>query len=202
MAERYRINDCFLSLQGEGARSGSLNVFLRFTGCNQTCRVESHGFDCDTEFASGRSMALAEVLALVKETGGVCRNVICTGGEPLLQLDGELVNALHAEGYFVAVETNGSVAWGFPDSPLDWVTVSPKVAEHAIRIPRASEVKYVRGANQGIPKTVVAARHQFVSPAFVGDAIDPKALANCIRLVHENVGWKLTVQQHKAWGVR
>lgn len=202
MAERYRINDCFLSLQGEGARAGSLNVFLRFTGCNQTCRVESHGFDCDTEFASGQWFTIAEVLAMVKVTGGDCRAIICTGGEPLLQLDGELVHALHAEGYFVAVETNGSLAWDCPEEPLDWITVSPKVAEHAIRQKVAHEVKYVRGVNQGIPKTVVVAEHRFISPAFLGDAPDLKALAHCIQLIHQHPDWKLSVQQHKGWGVR
>jgi len=59
----YRVNEIFLSLQGEGMRAGTVNLFLRFTGCNQTCRVESHGFDCDTEFASGRDLTIDEIVA-------------------------------------------------------------------------------------------------------------------------------------------
>lgn len=195
----YVVNEIFHSLQGEGVRAGTDNLFLRFTGCNQTCTVESHGFDCDTEFVSGRRLTLAEIAAELEAAGPRCEWVVLTGGEPALQVDRELIDGLHAAGYRLAIETNGSVE--LPPG-IDWITVSPKVAEHAIRQRTADEVKYVRGHGQGIPKTVVEAQHRLISPAFLGDQVDRRALEWCVRLVMEHPDWRLSVQQHKLWGVR
>jgi 7-carboxy-7-deazaguanine synthase len=197
--ERYRVNEIFYSLQGEGVRAGTPNLFLRFSRCNLECRVETHGFDCDTEFESGRSMTLPEIVAEMRSLSAECRWVILTGGEPALQVDLELIGALHAAGYSLAIETNGSVELA---PGIDWVTVSPKVAEHAIRQRRADEVKYVRGYGQGVPKTVVEAGHYLISPAFDGPEIDRRTLDWCIRLCRENPPWRLSVQQHKLWNVR
>jgi 7-carboxy-7-deazaguanine synthase len=197
--ERYRVNEIFYSLQGEGVRAGTPNLFLRFSRCNLECRVETHGFDCDTEFESGRSMTLPEIVAEMRELSSACRWVILTGGEPALQVDLELIGTLHAEGYSLAIETNGSVE--LPPG-IDWITVSPKVAEHAIRQRRAHEVKYVRGYGQAIPKTVVEAEHYLISPAFDGANVDRRTLDWCIRLCRENPPWRLSVQQHKLWSVR
>ncbi len=199
MAKSYRINEIFLSLQGEGVRAGTANLFLRFSKCNLACRVETHGFDCDTEFESGRDLTIEEILAEFRALSTVCRWVILTGGEPALQVDEELIEALHTAGYSLAIETNG--AFELPPG-IDWITVSPKVAEHAIRQRTAHEVKYVRGHGQGIPKTVVEAEHYLLSPAFAGDRLDPRALAWCIQLIGENPIWRLSIQQHKLWGVR
>jgi 7-carboxy-7-deazaguanine synthase len=197
--DRYRVNEIFYSLQGEGVRAGTPNLFLRFSRCNLECRVETHGFDCDTEFESGRSMTLPEIVAEMRALSAECRWVILTGGEPALQVDLELIGLLHAEGYSLAIETNGSVE--LPPG-IDWVTVSPKVAEHAVRQRRAHEVKYVRGYGQGIPKTVVEAEHYLISPAFDGAEVDRRTLDWCIRLCRENPPWRLSVQQHKQWSVR
>lgn len=195
----YMINEIFYSLQGEGVRAGTANLFLRFTGCNQTCRKETHGFDCDTEFVSGRRMSLEEIIAELRQAGPGCEWIILTGGEPALQVDGGLIDALHAAGYKLAIETNGSVE--LPPG-IDWITVSPKVAEHAIRQRFAHEVKYVRGYGQGIPKTVVQAEHKLISPAFEGNELDRRTLAWCIRLVKEHPEWRLSIQMHKAWRIR
>lgn len=195
----WTVNEIFYSLQGEGMRAGTANLFLRFTGCNETCSVETHGFDCDTEFASGRKLALDDIIAELRQAGPGCGWVVLTGGEPALQVDRELIDGLHAAGYRLAIETNGSIA--LPDG-LDWITVSPKVAEHAIRQLTAHEVKYVRGHGQAIPRTVVRADYYLISPAFLGDQVDPRALAWCIRLVQDNPDWRLSVQQHKFWKVR
>lgn len=199
MPNTYRVNEIFFSVQGEGMRAGTVNLFLRFTGCNETCRVETHGFDCDTEFASGRDMSLDEIIAELKEAGPNCEWIVLTGGEPGLQVDRELIDALHAAGFKLAIETNGSIE--LPDG-IDWITVSPKVAEHAIRQKKADEVKYVRGYGQAIPKTVVQATHKLISPAFNGDQLDAKTLAWCIDLVKQHPDWRLSVQMHKAWRVR
>ena len=195
----YVVNEIFYSLQGEGVRAGTPNLFLRFARCNLTCAVETHGFDCDTEFESGRPLAAEEIVAELRALSPACDWVILTGGEPALQVDAALVDALHGAGYKLAIETNGSREL---PAGLDWITVSPKVAEHAIRQRRAHEVKYVRGYGQAIPRTVVEADHYVISPAFDGGELDPRTLDWCIRLVRENPPWRLSVQQHKLWKVR
>jgi 7-carboxy-7-deazaguanine synthase len=197
--KQYAVNEMFYSLQGEGVRAGTPNLFLRFAGCNLTCRQETHGFDCDTEFVSSRKMTIDEIRAELQDLSSNCKWIILTGGEPALQSDPDLLYNLHALGYKLAIETNGSVA--LPDG-LDWITVSPKVAEHVIRQRTAHEVKYVRGYGQGIPKTVVEAEHYLISPAFNGADLDRKTLDWCIRLVKENPPWRLSVQQHKCWSIR
>ena len=197
--DRYLVNEIFYSLQGEGVRAGTPNLFLRLSRCNLACTVETHGFDCDTEFESGRRLTSAEILDEFRALSSTCDWVVVTGGEPALQLDAGLVGAFHAAGYKLAVETNGSLS--LPPG-IDWITVSPKVAEHAIRQRTAHEVKYVRGYGQAIPKTVVQAEHHLISPAFDGAEVDPRTLDWCIRLCKENPPWRLSVQQHKLWGVR
>ncbi len=153
---RYLVNEIFYSLQGEGVRAGTANLFLRLSRCNLACAVETHGFDCDTEFESGRRLTLEEIVEEMRQLSGSCDWVILTGGEPALQVDREMIDALHAAGYRLAIETNGSIE--LPPG-IDWITVSPKVAEHAIRQRKADEVKYVRGYGQAIPRTVVEADH-------------------------------------------
>jgi organic radical activating enzyme len=197
--ERYVVNEIFYSLQGEGVRAGTPNLFLRFARCNLACKVETHGFDCDTEFESGRPMTIAEIREELTVLSATCRWVVLTGGEPALQVDRELIDALHGAGYQLAIETNGSVAL---PAAIDWVTVSPKVAEHAIRQRTAHEVKYVRGYGQALPRTAVEADHYLISPAFDGPAVDPRALDWCIQLVRQNPPWRLSIQQHKLWQVR
>jgi len=197
--ERYLVNEIFYSLQGEGVRAGTPNLFLRLSRCNLACKVETHGFDCDTEFESGRWLTIPEIAAEFRQLSESCGWVILTGGEPALQTDPELIEALHGAGYKLAIETNGSVE--LPPG-IDWLTVSPKIAEHAVRQRTAHEVKYVRGYGQAIPKTVVQAEHYLISPAFDGPEVDPRTLDWCIRLCKENPPWRLSVQQHKLWSVR
>ncbi|HZF11581.1 MAG TPA: 7-carboxy-7-deazaguanine synthase QueE [Thermoanaerobaculia bacterium] len=197
--ERYVVNEIFYSLQGEGVRAGTPNLFLRFARCNLACRAETHGFDCDTEFESGRRLTLPEIVAEMRTLSAICAWVVLTGGEPALQVDRELIDTLNGAGYRLAIETNGSVLL---PTGLDWVTVSPKVAEHAIRQRTAQEVKYVRGYGQAIPQTVVEAEHYLISPAFDGQEVDARTLDWCIRLARDNPPWRLSVQQHKLWQVR
>ncbi|MBV9762006.1 MAG: 4Fe-4S cluster-binding domain-containing protein [Acidobacteriaceae bacterium] len=196
---QYAVNEIFYSLQGEGVRAGTPNFFLRFAGCNLSCKQETHGFDCDTEFISSRKMTLDEISDELAVLSRECKWIVLSGGEPGLQIDGELIAGLHGLGYRLAVETNGSIT--LPEG-LDWITVSPKVAEHAIRQTTANEVKYVRGYGQGIPRTVVEAEHYVISPAFEGENLPKRTLEWCIRLVKENPAWRLSVQQHKIWSIR
>ena len=212
----YIVNEVFASLQGEGVRAGTFNIFVRFTGCNLQCSQESGplspgGFDCDTEFVSGRKMSALEIVnASIEEMrrhlptpvrDGQLPGVVFTGGEPALQLDNELLDLFHEAGFGpLCIETNGSKDVSFLH--LDWITVSPKVAEHAIRQLKANEVKYVRGSGQGIPKTVVKADNYLISPAFDGLDLGKRNLDWCIQLVKENPKWRLSVQMHKLWNVR
>ena len=144
-------------------------------------------------------MNLDEVVSELRALSPKCEWIILTGGEPALQVDEELIDRLHHEGYKLAIETNGSLE--LPPG-IDWITVSPKVAEHVIRQRTADEVKYVRHYGQGIPKTVVKAEHHLISPAFNGGTLELRTLEWCIKLCKENPPWRLSVQQHKFWNVR
>lgn len=196
---KYRINEIFYSLQGEGVRAGCPSLFLRFSKCNLLCTVASHGFDCDTEFESGREMTVEEIVTELRQCSSDCKWVVLTGGEPALQVDPGLIERLHSAGFKLAIETNGSRE--LPDG-LDWITVSPKVAEEEIRQRTATEVKYVRAVGQKIPETVVQAQHYLISPAFEGDHLEAKTLEWCLGLVQKHPRWRISVQQHKGWGVR
>jgi 7-carboxy-7-deazaguanine synthase len=193
-----RVNDIFRSIQGEGARTGTLNVFVRFSGCNLTCSLQTHGFDCDTEFSSGRNLSEDEILEEVAELAGCCRSVILTGGEPLLQATPTLIQKLRQK-YYVAVETNGTQPL---PSHVDWVTVSPKTAEHTLRVTQADELRYVRSANQSIPKPAIRSANLFVSPAWGDEGPLPNALSNCLALVTENPAWRISLPIHKIMGVQ
>jgi 7-carboxy-7-deazaguanine synthase len=193
-----RVNDIFQSIQGEGARTGTLNVFVRFSGCNLACSVRTHGFDCDTEFSSGRELSEDEVLQEVDRLAGACRSVILTGGEPLLQATPSLVQKLRHK-YFVAVETNGTHTL---PAHVDWVTVSPKTAEHTLQISQADELRYVRSANQSLPKPAIRSTNLFLSPAWGSDGPLPDAIGNCLSLISANPAWRLSMPIHKLLGVQ
>lgn len=204
MSKQVKINECYLSVQGEGVRAGTVNVFVRFSACNMKCDVapgpkSPGGFACDTEFESGRMLTHDELIAWIKEEAKGCEWIIATGGEPGLQLTAELVAKIRAAGFKIAVETNGSIA--LPEG-IDWITVSPKVAEHAIKQLTASEVKYVRGYGQAIPETVVQADHYLISPAFNGMVLEQRVLDWCMALILANPKWRLSMQLHKFIQVR
>lgn len=204
MSRTYTLNEMFFSLQGEGVRAGTANVFIRFSGCNLRCAVAESdkspgGFDCDTEFEGGYKVTADRMLEMVQEIGASCKNIIFTGGEPTLQLDAELITTFHSAGYYLCIETNGTKP--VPEG-IDWITVSPKVAEHCLRQPVAHELKYVRGYLQALPRPLIQAQHKLISPSFNGLEIDHKSLQWCQQLVLENPEWRLSVQQHKFWKVR
>lgn len=201
----YHVNEIFYTLQGEGVRAGCPSVFLRFQGCNLKCNIapgplSPGGFACDTEFQSGRPMTGDEIAAAVREIAGGCGWVVLTGGEPGLQLDAALADRLHADGFKLAIETNGTV--NLDALGLDWICVSPKVAEHALAQTVAHEVKYVRAYGQAIPRPRVQAEHKLVSPAFHAGAIDRKTLEWCVQLCKDNPPWRLSLQLHQLIGVR
>jgi 7-carboxy-7-deazaguanine synthase len=200
----YQINEIFFSLQGEGVRAGEPSIFVRFSGCNLTCNgsIEGEAFApvCDTEFISGRRLDCEDIIRIAQEASAKCRWIVFTGGEPALQLDDELVIACHQAGYEVAIETNGTRPL---PSGIDWITVSPKTAEHCLAVSLATEVKYVRQLGQGIPRTSIQANYYLISPAFdASGLLQRDTLRWSINLCKEHPPWRLSIQQHKAWSVR
>lgn len=198
--KRYMVKEIFYSLQGEGVRAGTANVFVRFAGCNLACSLAKEGFDCDTDFAGGTAMTAREILNEMHRAARLveCDWCILTGGEPALQVDDHLISQLKDEDWKIAIETNGTRC--LPDG-IDWVCVSPK--PHTIIEQRsADEVKFVLDAGMTPPETSFSADHILVSPAHDGDKPRPGALDWCIQLVKDNPDWRLSVQQHKQWGVR
>lgn len=195
----YKINEWFYSLQGEGVRAGEPSIFLRFSNCNLKCAKATEGFDCDTEFDSGERWSLDQIVQNLKSLSSACRWVVLTGGEPSLQVDDELIDRLHAEGYKLAIESNGTRELS---SKLDWICVSPKTPDATIKQRTADEVKFVLAAGMQIPCTSIQAKNYLLSPAFEGTHLPPENLEWCIELCKKNPKWRLSVQQHKQWRVR
>jgi len=193
-----KISEIFYSLQGEGARAGSANVFIRVQGCKTQNACYSMGIRCDTEFESGKDYSIDELLERIKEFN--CKNIIWTGGEPADQLTTEIVERFKKEGYYQAVETSGLFA--IPEN-IDYITISPKVAEHVVKknFKRAHELRYVRHEGQEIPQPQIEADNYYISPHSDGFDINEKNLKYCINLCLKNPQWKLSVQQHKLWSV-
>lgn len=181
-----------MSLQGEGARAGEASIFIRLAGCDLTC-----GF-CDTEFESGIEMSNEQLLEDINKIRGKCLWIVWTGGEPALQLTKEIVQYFSDKGFMQAIETNGGHR--VPEN-LDFVTVSPKVAEHVLKqkFPDGvTELKYVRHAGQKtVPEPSIAAEHYFLSPVFDGDKPNQENVKHCIQLIKDNPKWKLSLQMHK-----
>jgi organic radical activating enzyme len=203
ITKQYAINDTFYSLQGEGVRAGTAAIFLRFAGCNLQCSTATHGFDCDTEFTSFARRSATEIVEFCAELAPAAEWIILTGGEPLLQADVPLCSTLKSAGYNIAIETNGTVEPG-PElrELLNWITCSPKVAEHAIKLTSCDELKYVRTFGQGIPRPALSdAPFKLISPAFSGDQVQAKTLQWCVQLVKDNPDWRLSIQQHKIWRI-
>jgi len=205
----YRINEVFCAQQGEGARVGTTNVFVRFAGCNLKCTIEQTdtspgGFDCDTEFTSGRSVSSDALLWLMEKFTPSHFDMpikwcVLTGGEPLLQYNAHLASGLRERKWKIAIETNGSIE--VDPSLYDYMAVSPKIAEHCIRQLEADEVRYVRGLGQALPCTRIKADRYFISPAFCGTNLDAETINWCQKLIEEQPKgdklWEMSIQIHK-----
>ena len=206
LSAMLKVSELFYSIQGEGARAGTANVFVRLQGCKAQHACFASGIRCDTEFESGREWSLEGLTQAIGEFG--CKNIIWTGGEPAQQLTQEIVQHFADLGYYQAIETSG--LFQVP-SNLDYVVVSPKVAEHVVeknfgldrKTPSGSidELRYVRHKGQEIPQPSVTAEHMYISPHSDGYDINTDNLKHCIALVKANPEWKLSVQTHKLWRV-
>jgi len=207
----YTVKEIYYTLQGEGANTGRPAVFLRFAGCNLWTGREEDRADavctfCDTDFVGtdgpgGGKFAtakdLATAVAAAWPDGDPARFVVCTGGEPLLQLDAPLVNALHTAGFAIAVETNGTQ---LPPAGLDWITVSPK-AEAPVVLTSGDELKLVYPQDDARPERFVGLefRHFFLQPMDGPDRERNTVLAVAYCLAHPQ--WRLSLQTHKLLGI-
>lgn len=207
----YAVKELFLTLQGEGAQAGRRAVFLRFSGCNlwsgrEADRASAVCRFCDTDFVGtdgpggGKFADAAALAAAVAACWGKTmahRLVVCTGGEPLLQLDAALVAALHRHGFEVAIETNGTRT---PPPGIDWICVSPK-SDAALVLTAGDELKLVFPQARAMPDrfTSLGFRHFFLQPMDgpTKDANTQAAIAWCL----EHPQWRLSLQTHKLTGM-
>ncbi len=207
----YAVKEAFLTLQGEGAQSGSRAVFLRFAGCNlwsgrEADRAAAQCNFCDTDFVGtdgpgggkfGDAGALADHIAHLWGAGPDNRLVVVTGGEPMLQLDEALVDALHARGFRVAAESNGTL----PATPgIDWLCISPKAGTDVVQR-RGDELKLV-WPQVGIEPAELERwdfRHFLVQPMDCAER--QAAMDAAISLAMERPKWRLSLQAHKVVGL-
>lgn len=175
----YRVNEIFYTLQGEGFYTGTPAVFLRFSGCNRACPF------CDTDFSRGEEMTASEIAEAVAQYPA--RHLVATGGEPLLQLDSDLLRELKLRGFYVQIETNGTC----PVPPeVDWVTCSPKDAPWAVD--RIDELKVVyQGQDVEELASLLPAPRLFLQPC------SGLNIPETIAYIMEHPRWRLSIQAHK-----
>lgn len=192
----YRINEIFYSLQGEGRHAGRAAVFIRFSGCNLKCPF------CDTDFSTYKEMTADEICDTIREWRD-CGFVVLTGGEPTLQLDQALMNALHNEGFTVAMETNGTRAL---PCHVDWLTISPKTAyveNGQTAVQSCSELKCVYDGEHEPQTYGIKAEYLYVQPCDTGnEEKNTEIIAKCVEWVKEHPKWQLSLQQQKILNVR
>jgi 7-carboxy-7-deazaguanine synthase (Cx14CxxC type) len=210
----YSVKEIYYTLQGEGAHTGRPAVFLRFAGCNLWSGREEHRAEavcrfCDTEFVGtdgkggGKFEKAAELAEAVRQAwprvADIVPYVVCTGGEPLLQLDDELVIALHAAGFEIGVESNGTLA--APEG-IDWLCISPKGSAPLVQT-SGQELKlvYPQSESEAQPTNFERLKfdHFFLQPLDSPEVEQNTRLAVEFCLKHPR--WKLSVQTHKVLGI-
>ncbi|HYD88037.1 MAG TPA: 7-carboxy-7-deazaguanine synthase [Vitreimonas sp.] len=207
----YSVKEMFYTLQGEGARAGRPAVFMRFAGCNlwsgrEADRAEAVCQFCDTQFVGtdgdgGGKFQTAEALARAASAlwpGGGAPYVVCTGGEPSLQLDAPLIDALHAEGFEIAIETNGTLP---TPAGVDWICVSPK-ADTELAQTSGHELKLVFPQENANPERYerLAFEHFYLQPMDSPQRAENTRAAIAYCLAHPR--WRLSLQTHKDLGIR
>lgn len=207
----YAVKEIFYTLQGEGARAGRAAVFLRFAGCNlwsgrEQDRAGAICDFCDTDFVGtdgeggGKFDSAGDLARAVAAAwpGGGAPYVVCTGGEPLLQLDATLIEALHASHFEIAVETNGTIA---APAGIDWICVSPKANAPLAQL-SGHELKLVYPQILAQPARFesLAFQHFFLQPKDAPDR-DANTLA-AVQYCLQHPLWRLSLQSHKALGIR
>ncbi len=205
----YKVNEIFYTLQGEGAHSGIPAVFVRFSGCNLRCPW------CDTDFAEYHKMTakqiVSEALSLYDIDNPRRKMCVLTGGEPSLQVDKELIDALHDAGFYICIETNGTRS--LPDG-IDWITCSPKQGSR-LSLKKVNEVKVVFTGTYSpeVWREHLEAEHWMLQPLrYNGELLmesfdewendSNDNLDETVRYIMSHPFWRLSVQLHKIAGLR
>jgi 7-carboxy-7-deazaguanine synthase len=208
----YAVKEAFLTLQGEGMQAGSRAVFLRFAGCNlwsgrEQDRATAQCNFCDTDFVGtdgpggGKFADAARLAEHVEQLWGEGRErrlIVVTGGEPMLQIDTALIDELHARGFRVAVESNGTIA---ATPGIDWLCISPKAGTEVIQ--RSGDELKLVWPQEGIDPADLEGwdfRNFLVQPMDCPDA--QEAIDAAIQLAMERPQWRLTLQAHKVIGLK
>jgi 7-carboxy-7-deazaguanine synthase len=209
----YSVKEIFYTLQGEGGQAGCAAVFLRFAGCNlwtglERDRAEAVCQFCDTDFVGtdgtlgGKFKTAAELADVVQSQWPAShpanKLVVCTGGEPLLQLDEALIQALHGHGFRIAVETNGTLA---APAGIDWICVSPK-SNAPLNQTSGNELKLVFPQEKARPALFESLNftHFFLQP--MDGPEQQKNIALAIQYCMDHPKWRLSLQSHKLTGIR
>ena len=202
---RYRINELFWTIQGEGRNTGTPSIFVRFSACNQWTGLEADREKgaadcarwCDTHFHDGEWIQHDALVSRVAASRGEARLVVFTGGEPALQLTSALLADVAALGLRCAIETNGTVLLPPGDC---WVTVSPKGGEHALVVKRGNELKVVYPQLGVQPAEVehLEFEHFYLQPR----DNTPDHTRACVEYIRQHPQWRLSAQLHKYIGVR
>lgn len=207
MPRTYTVKEIFYTLQGEGAQAGTPAVFVRFSGCNlwsglEEDRAQATCTFCDTDFVGtgpdGGKFS-ADALADAARQVGDCELLVCTGGEPLLQLDSALIDAFHARGFRVAVESNGTIA---APSGIDWLCVSPKAGAPWVQR-SGDEIKLVFPQEGLMPEDLpddLSFGQRLLQPMDGPELERNTKLALEYCLAHPE--WRLSLQTHKLLGLR
>lgn len=184
----YRVNEIFLSVQGEGYHTGRAAVFVRLSGCNLRCPF------CDTDFGTYRKMSAAAIAAEVEHLSPNSQTLlILTGGEPSLQVDTELLTALRRTGKMICIETNGTHT--LPDG-IDWITCSPKEGSR-IALTEADELKIVyTGQDVELQAQQIPARHLFLQPCSCANTQE------VVDYILSHPRWRLSLQTQKYIAIR
>ena len=208
----YAVKEIFLTLQGEGGQAGKAAVFCRFAGCNlwsgrEADRAAAQCSFCDTDFVGtdgtdgGRyadAVALADVVERAWGAAPAGRYVVLTGGEPLLQVDAALIEALHARGFAVGIETNGTIE---PPDGLDWICVSPKAGSELV-VRRGHELKLVYPQAGAQPENFAGLDFERFSLQPMDGPDVSENTARTVDYCLRHPQWRLSLQTHKTLGIR
>lgn len=187
-----RVNEIFYSVQGEGHFTGTPAVFVRLSGCNQSCSF------CDTQHQSFTEMSEADIVAAALQYPA--RHLVITGGEPTLQLNAQLTTLLHEAGFFIQIETNGSLPLA-EGCQVDWITCSPKALP--VVIAPIHEVKLVYHGQDVTEWERFEAQEHRLQPLDTQDAArNAEIVAATINYILQHPVWKLSLQTHKILNVR
>lgn len=186
MKKTYKINEIFYSIQGEGYRTGTPVIFIRFSGCNLNCSF------CDTQHLKYKEYNIEEILNELKKYP--CKNIVLTGGEPMLQLDHDLIIALKTENYILQIETNGTIDDYEILRLIDFITVSPK---EKWKLTYGNELKLVY-QNQQLKKYYLDTNFEY----YYLQPCSMKNISETIKAIKENPKWKLSLQTQKLINIK